>query len=415
MKHSRRWLAPVGKYTGLAAAALITALAVVFAATGCTALGAAPEGERLARAQQSPQWHAGHDENDAHFENPQPMWSDARRALLRMVFGPSPPGAAPEATVPTFHPDTRALALPPASGLRVTWFGHSSALIEIDGARVLIDPLWSERTSPVQWAGPKRWYAPPLALSELPEIDAVVISHDHYDHLDEATIVAMKSWRTVFVVPLGVGAHLSRWGIPDSRIIELDWWQSTRVGSIELTATPARHASGRRGTKSDKTLWAGYALIGARHRAWYSGDTGYHDDLPKIGQRLGPFDVTLIESGQYDADWPDIHLGPELAVEAHRQVGGKVMIPVHWGLIKLANHGWTEPAERVLAAARCGEVEVLVPRPGESVEPTLHAAVAPWWPATPWQSAEKDPIVATQSGQPADRVAVAACVKPAAS
>jgi len=390
-------------WTGLVVATLAIALLVTVAATGCTAFGGTVEGGRLARAQQSPQWH------DAHFENPQPMWSDARSALLRLVFGPSPPAVEPEASIPIVHTD--ALGTPPASGLRITWFGHSSALIEIDGAKVLVDPLWSERASPATWAGPKRWYAPPLALSELPEVDAVVISHDHYDHLDEATIVTMKSWRTVFVVPLGVGAHLTRWGIPESHIVELDWWQSVRVGGIDLVATPARHASGRLGSKSDKTLWAGYAVIGPQHRAWYSGDTGLHDDLPRIGERLGPFDVTLIEAGQYDADWPDIHLGPELAVEAHRQVRGKVMIPVHWGLLRLANHGWTEPVERVLAAARCRGVDVLTPRPGESIEPTLHVAMAQWWPVAAWQSAQNSPVIPTRNGQPSDRVRMAPCLK----
>jgi L-ascorbate metabolism protein UlaG (beta-lactamase superfamily) len=263
--------------------------------------------------------------------------------------------------------------------LRVTWFGHSSALVEIDGTRVLIDPLWSERASPVSWAGPKRWYAAPVALSALPTIDAVVISHDHYDHLDRTAILSMKSGRAVFVLPLGVGAHLARWGIPESRIVELDWWQSTHVGALEIIATPARHKSGRIATQLDKTLWAGYAIVGAKHRVWYSGDTGFHEGLASIGKRLGPFDVTLIDSGQYDINWPDTHLGPELAVEAHRRVRGGVMIPVHWGLLKLAEHAWTEPVERVLKAASSHGVQVWVPRPGQSIEPTQGIRSTRWW------------------------------------
>jgi L-ascorbate metabolism protein UlaG (beta-lactamase superfamily) len=175
----------------------------------------------------------------------------------------------------------------------------------------------------------------PVLLSELPRIDVVLISHDHYDHLDRPTIAAMANGDAMFVVPLGVGAHLERWGIPPARIVELDWWQSTRVGSLEIIATPARHVSGRISPQSDGTLWAGYALLGAQHRVWYSGDTGFHSALEEIGQRFGPFDVTLVEAGQYDADWPDWHLGPEQAVEAHRLVRGKRMIPVHWGLLKL--------------------------------------------------------------------------------
>ena len=384
----------------LLAVACVVSLAGV-AITGCAAFGGTPEGERLARARQSPAWH------DGRFTNAQPMWADARGAWLEFAFGPSTPAAQPDAPVPVVHLAASAFDAAPASGLRITWFGHSSTLVEIDGAKVLIDPFWSERASPVSWAGPQRWYAPPLALGELPEIDAVVISHDHYDHLDQAAISALAATRAVFVVPLGVGAHLARWGVPAQRIIELDWWQSTPVAGLEIVATPARHASGRVPARGDKTLWAGYAIVGTQHRAWYSGDTGFHDELPRIGERLGPFDVTLIESGQYGVHWPDTHLGPEQAVEAHRLVRGKTLLPVHWALLKLARHGWTEPVERVLAAARCRGVDVLVPRPGEAVEPTTHPALARWWPAVPWQSAAESPLVATRRGQPGERVETA--------
>jgi L-ascorbate metabolism protein UlaG (beta-lactamase superfamily) len=286
-------------------------------------------------------------------------------------------------------------------------------LIEIDGVAILTDPLWSERISPVSWAGPKRWYPPPIALSDLPQVDVVVISHDHYDHLDRGTIVAMKNWKTVFVVPLGIGADLELWGIPRSRIIELDWWQSTIVNGVELVSTPARHASGRLLPQSDKTLWSGFAFVGPRHRAYYSGDTGLLPAMQQIGDRYGPFDVTLIEAGQYDADWPDWHLGPEQAIEANRRVRGKVLIPVHWALIALAHHSWTEPVERVLEAARCTATPVMTPRPGQSVEPSLRPldATPPWWPALPWQSAAERPLIATKNGDPQERMNVTACIR----
>lgn len=394
----RRWPARALAWSGLAVTGLLAALLGALLITGCAAFGSQPSGERLAQTRQSPEWLGDR------FENPQALWSDARGAWTRLLLGPSPTHAAPDAPLPVVATDAAALARPPASGLRVTWFGHSSALVEIDGSKVLVDPLWSERASPVPWVGPRRWYPPPIALDALPAIDAVLISHDHVDHLDHATIVAMKSWRTVFVVPLGVGAHLSGWGIPEQRIVELDWWQSTRVGALELVATPARHASGRTTTRTNRTLWAGYALIGAQHRAWYSGDTGFHDTLPMIGERLGPFDVTLIEAGQYDALWPDSHLGPELAVEAHRLVRGKTLIPVHWGLLQLGAHGWTEPPERVLAAAQVRGVTVRVPRPGQSIEPTQSAPPERWWPAVPWQTAAEHPVVGTKHGDPSERI-----------
>ena len=380
----------------------LSALAVVLLHVW-PALGAEPSGERLSRMRGSPHWSAGR------FANEQPLWTNTRSGLMR-VFE-STPGDVPDAPVLVLN-GGKALRNPATSGLRVTWFGHSSTLLEIDGVTVLIDPLWSERASPLSWIGPKRWYPPPVALRELPRVDVVMISHDHYDHLDRATITAMAAmanWSPTFVTPLGVGASLERWGIPAAHIVELEWWQSTRVGSLEIIATPARHASGRISPQSDVTLWAGYAFLGTQHRVWYSGDTGFHSALEEIGQRFGPFDVTLIEAGQYDKDWPDWHLGPEQAVEAHRLVRGKRMIPVHWGLLNLAHHSWTEPVERVLVAAKCRNVDVLVPRPGESIEPAHSSARVRWWTETRWLSAHETPIVATRDGVASQRFEVLPC------
>lgn len=367
----------------------------------CASFGGTPDAAQQARIERSPQWR------DGRFRNVEPVWSDTGSALRRGFA--STPGGSPGAPVPVAANDGNIFATPPASGLRFTWFGHSSMLLEIDGVRVLLDPLWSRRISPVAWLGPERWYAPPLALADLPPIDAVLVSHDHYDHLDRDTVVALDSERTRFIVPLGVGAHLRAWGIPPTRIRELDWWESARVGVLDVTATPARHASGRIDPQSDTTLWAGFAMAGPEHRAWYSGDTGFHAALDRIGERLGPFDLTLIEAGQYDADWPDWHLGPELAVEAHRRVRGEVMVPVHWALFKLAHHGWTEPAERVLAAAACRGVLTRIPRPGESIELQEAGGTTRWWPAVPWRTAGERPVVATVDGDPARRVELPAC------
>ena len=385
----------------LAAAGLVAALA------GCQSFGEHASGERLARMEHSPEWR------DDQFRNPQPMWNNLAGALRHGLA--SVPDNEPSAPVPVAHTDPAVLASAPASGLRVTWFGHSSTLLEIDGVRVLTDPIWSDRASPFEWIGPRRWYPPTIALAQLPPIDAVLISHDHYDHLDWATIVAMRSWKNVFVVPLGIGAHLQHWGIPPERIVELDWWQSTRVGALALTLVPARHASGRVNPRSGVTLWGGFALVGERHRVYYSGDTGLFDAMGEIGQRLGPFDVALVEAGQYDAAWPDWHLGPEQAVLSAQRVRAKALIPVHWGLFRLAPHGWTEPVERVLAAARCTDLPVITPRPGQTIEPT---ALRPgdstrWWPQAQWSNAGQTPIVATTDGVDAHRVALPPC--PAAS
>jgi L-ascorbate metabolism protein UlaG (beta-lactamase superfamily) len=379
-----RWL----RRGSAAIAALLVIVVGAAAVDGWRAFGHRAEGARRARMERSPEWRNGH------FENPQPLWNDgwgAVRGLLRASRFTSPGEPLPVPAV-----DPARFATPPAAGLRVTWLGHAAILIEIDGHRVLTDPVWSERASPFDWVGPKRWYPPPLPLASLPALDAVVISHDHYDHLDHRTIAAMKDWNTTFVVPLGVGAHLAYWGVPEARIVELDWWERARVGDLEIVCTPARHASGRTLLDRDATLWASYALVGRAHRVFFSGDTGLHPAMRDIGARLGPFDVTLIEAGQYDPAWPDWHIGPEQAVAAHGMLRGRLLVPVHWGLFALAYHGWTEPVERVLAAARQAGTAVLVPRPGQSLEPDAPPAAERWWPDVPWLTARERPVVSTK-------------------
>lgn len=355
------------------------------------AFGARPAGERQGRIEQSPQWHGDR------FQNPDRMWSDTS-ALTILGMLKDVPASAPVAPVPYAHDTSRRLAIAPRSGLRITWFGHSWTLVEIDGIRVLIDPIESLRASPFQFVGPERWFPPPMPLSALRDVNVVVISHDHYDHLDMGSIKTLAAGKTRFVLPLGVGAHLARWGVAPDRITELDWWETAKVGDVALTLTPARHASGRVNPQRNRTLWGGYAMVGPQHRVWYSGDTGLTGQFKAVGERFGPFDVTMIESGQYDARWPDWHIGPEQAVQANLWARGKLMIPVHWGLFKLARHGWTEPAERVLAAARCANVAVATPKPGLPFEPAFDSSPR-WWPESVWSGPEQTPIVATRNGQ----------------
>jgi len=368
-------------------AAVVAAIAAACAIANCGALGGRATGARLQRMRKSPEWQG------SHFENPQPIVNDVWAAIVTLLR--PDPNVAPRSPPRTTPIEPGRFAAVPNSGLRVTWFGHSTLLLEIDGHRFLTDPVWSERVGPTSFTGPKRFFPPPLALRDLPTVDAVVLSHDHYDHLDYKTIVALADRKLTFVAPLGVGAHLERWGVPAAKIVELDWWESYAFGDLTLWATPARHASGRMLFVDDGSkLWAGYAFVGTRHRAYYSGDTGLCPGLRAIGQRLGPFDLTMIEIGQYNRAWPDWHLGPEQALEAHRRVRGAVMLPVHWGLFALASHGWTEPIERVLAAARGSETVVITPRPGQTVEPTLERPQKHWWPTLPWRTGAAYPIVA---------------------
>lgn len=347
--------------------------------------GKRAQGERRARMEKSPQWKEGA------FENPEPIINQYR-AMLSGMWAISP-DAEPHQPVPVHQVDPALFAQAPTSGLRLTWFGHSTMLIEIDGLRVLTDPVWSERISPVTWAGPRRWYPPLIALDQLPSIDVVLISHDHYDHLDHRTLMAMKEWKTQFIVPLGIGAHLEYWGIDPKKIVEVDWWEKVKVGDLEIVSTPVRHASGRHVFDRDSTLWSSYALVGPTHRAFFSGDSGLFTGLQDIGEKLGPFDVTMIEVGQYHRGWPDWHLGPEQAVTAHQMLNGKTFFPMHWGLVNLAYHAWTEPIERSVVASTKAEVRLLNPLPGQSVEPEVVEQYAQWWPKLRTETAEQHPIV----------------------
>ncbi|WP_448317037.1 MBL fold metallo-hydrolase, partial [Streptomyces sp. CO7] len=308
------------------------------------------------------------------------------------------------------HPGTLAeLSSPPADGLRVTWLGHSTVLTEIDGHRVLFDPVWGERCSPVGFAGPRRLHPVPAELAAFGPVDVVVISHDHYDHLDMPTIKALADTDTLFAVPLGVGAHLEHWGVPADRLRELDWHESTRVGSLTLTATPARHFCGRGLRNSQHTLWASWSVAGDRHRVYHSGDTGYFEGFRDIGARFGPFDVTMIQLGAYSEHWPknhtdctplpgawpDIHMSPAQGVQAHLDLqGGKpggVMLPIHWGTFNLSLHPWAEPAEWAKDVAEEAGQTIAFPIPGQPFEPGAELPTDPWWRAVsapiarPWR------------------------------
>ncbi len=363
-------------------------------ATSWRALGKAPAGARLVRMEASP------NSSDGVFVNKQPLWNDMLGSITAM-FEVSEV-AVPDQPLPVSDDTARQLAAAPGA-LRITWLGHSTTLIELAGKRVLTDPIFGRSPFPWPSLGPSRWYEPPLPLEQLEGVDLVLISHDHYDHLDQPTIQRMRGWDVTFVTPLGVGAHLEYWGIRPDRIVELDWWQEHRIGDLRVVATPARHASGRQVLDQNRTLWAGYALIGPERRVMFSGDTGLFDEMTLIGERLGPFDLVMIEVGAYHRAWPDWHAGPEQAIRGHVMMRGKLFMPIHWGLFSLAMHGWTEPVERVWVAARAAGVAWVAPRPGEVIDVDQPPAPRRWWPSVPWQTAAEAPITATLNGDPEQR------------
>lgn len=363
------------------ASKVLVGLLVVAAGLGGAALAldavlaVGPAGARLERMRGSAHYR------DGVFVNLEPEaafrfnWKDTKEQL----FGEQQ--RKPRGVVPVRPLDPASLRQAPAPGLRATWLGHATVLIEIDGKRILTDPMLSPRASPFDFVGPMRTHAAPIALAALAGIDAVVISHNHYDHFDEATIRHLAAQGTVIVVPLGNGAYLERWGVPPAQIVELDWWQSHRLGALEIVATPARHYSNRSLFDMQALLWASWVIVGPQHRLFYSGDSGYAKAFGAIGRRFGPFDIAVVKIGSYGPGdfWHDIHMTPEESVQVSLEVGGRTMLPVHWLTFDLAIHAWDEPVRRALDAARARGVELATPQVGEAVVAGQPVPSTRWW------------------------------------
>ena len=341
-------------------------------------LGKKAQGMRLERMQASPLW------NGEGFRNVFPIPPGLRD---RTVAGPTLTDflcggerRVPRAALPSQDP-RGVWRRPPSTGLRATWLGHSTVLIEIDGLRVLTDPVWGARASPSQLVGPKRFQPVPVPLAALPPIDLVIVSHDHYDHLCYPTVRALARMGVPFVTSLGVGAHLEAFGVEPQRITELDWWETHRLPGADLsvTAAPSQHFSGRGLKDRNATLWSSMVIQSARHRVFFSGDTGLTTQYESIGQRLGPFDLVLLEVGAFHPSWGDIHLGPENALKALQLLGGGAFLPVHWGTFSLAMHAWDQPAEKLLELAPKQGVQLVMPQLGEPVEPARVEGGVPWW------------------------------------
>ena len=341
-------------------------------------LGTKPQGLRLERITSSPLW------DGERLRNKHPIIPGLRDPNTPMPtikeFLCGGERRVPRGPLPAFDP-LQHWGKKIQSGLRATWLGHSTVLIEIDGYRVLTDPVWGPRASPTRFAGPKRFQPVPVAIKALPKVDVVVISHDHYDHLDYPTLKELAKMDVPFVVSLGVGAHLEGWGIAPTRITELDWWESHTVPNtgLTITAAPSQHFSGRGLKDRNLTLWSSLVIRTQHHAVFFSGDTGLTSEYETIRKRLGPFDLIMLEVGAFHPAWGDIHLGPDNALKAAQLLGNAAFLPVHWGTFSLAMHAWDQPAETLLTLGPQMGANLIMPHLGEPVEPAHAEIVTPWW------------------------------------
>ena len=343
--------------------------------TGCSSLGSRPEVLDLNRS-------SHYDVDKGIFVNRRPtIIKDMKDRALSLAVAKewlfSKKQRVPTQKLPEVKPNIEEF-LKPADQIKVIWFGHSTFLLNVEGHIVLVDPVFSRNAAPVSFLV-KRFQEPVLSLEELPEVDTIVISHDHYDHLDMGSIQFFKNKKTKFVTPLGVGSHIRGWGISRERITELDWWESTNLNGVEFVATPAQHFSGRSLFDENKTLWASWVIMSERHKIYFSGDTGYDTHFKEIGEKYGPFDIAFIENGQYNKAWKEVHMLPHQASQAYFDLKANAYFPIHWGMFELSLHAWFEPILEITKHAEERGMHLITPKLGEMVTVTEDVTTEDWW------------------------------------
>jgi L-ascorbate metabolism protein UlaG (beta-lactamase superfamily) len=357
---------------------VIIYLVIISLLIGCTSMSETQK-ERKARVLSSPQYQGGA------FVNPngvssklfsQESWEVAKDYILTKRIDPIPRLELP---VHEINPDQ--WKDQEADKFSFSWMGHSSILMLIENQRILVDPVLNERASPFSWVGPKRFHPAPVTPAKLPDIDVVLITHDHYDHLEKSTIIAINKKVKRFVVPLGIGALLEKWGITTSKITEWDWWETYSSGSLAFHATPAVHYSGRWLVDTNSRLWCSWSIVGKEKRVFISGDSGYFEEFAKIGERFGPFDVTFLKIGAYSdkGTWRAAHMTPEEAGQQHLDLMGQLLVPLHWATFDLGLHPWYEPIERLVTFSGEKSITLITPEVGEKIDLSGKIDTNHWW------------------------------------
>ncbi|MCB0277985.1 MAG: MBL fold metallo-hydrolase [Calditrichaeota bacterium] len=360
------------------AAIIVIAVLLYIYFNSAPQIGGTAEGKRLERMQSSPQYQAGEFRNAN--QNKQAL-AIGKMFGAMWAFLTEGENKEPETTIRTYPFNAADIDTIPDDELAITWFGHSTLLIRIEGKTFLTDPLLtSERASMFSFMGPKRFpYDHYTSVDELPKIDAVIMSHDHYDHLDYETILDLKDKISHFYMPIGVGAHFEAWGVKPEQITELDWWETIKHDSIELVFTPTQHFSGRAFSDRNATLWGSWVIKGQKKRVYFSGDSGYFPGFKEIGDKYGPFDITLLECGAYNKRWADIHMFPEETVQANVDLSGKLMLPIHWGKYSLSTHSWYDSPERMIKKAKELNVDFTTPEVGQTIRLSQAVPKTKWW------------------------------------
>lgn len=339
-------------------------------------LGTIPKGEHAQKIAQSPNYDPETNRfvnrNQAEYDKMLDSF-DYPALMKKQIFGKEV--REPFQQLPQEKPNIEKFLA--SENLVYHWLGHSTILLRFDEQTLLIDPVFTN-AAPISWAV-QRFQEPVLSMDELPEIDLILISHDHYDHLDRKSIKHFRDKKTKFIVPLGLSSHLIGWGIPEERITELDWWDELEFQGLQIACTPSQHFSGRLGPRGNTTLWSSWVVMGKDERFYFSGDSGYDIHFQKIGEKYGPFDVAFMEAGQYNAIWPMSHMFPEESVQASEDLSAKKIQPIHWGMFVLSTHDWFEPAERMAKAAEEKDLNLITPIIGEEVVVSEEQKFEQWW------------------------------------
>ncbi len=358
---------------------LLIVISVIIFFKTAPQIGGKASGERLERMERAPNFVDGKFQNT--IETKMEMtWETLKKTLSHYLFADKT-FKNPQEVIQVQAFDAKTFSEVPDDSIAFTWFGHSTILMRINGVTILADPvLEGSRASMFSFMGPERFdYSKHISVDDLPKIDAVILSHDHYDHLDYPTIKALIGKVDQFYVPLGVGAHFERWKVPEENITELNWWDEVELDGVKLVLTPTRHFSGRGFGDRFNTLWGSWVVIGPNKRLYFSGDSGYFPGFKEIGEKYGPFDLTFMECGAYNEGWNEIHMFPEQTAQAHLDVKGKLLMPIHWGKFDLSLHPWKESVQRLSKKAEEEKISLFTPQVGQMISLADSSRLDPWW------------------------------------